>query len=79
MYELPGSASGEAEGPPTLVDLLDDDDLECMWEEMAAMQVRETEAGAGTVGSGTECAARAPGRAQVATCAPYGAVEKGAL
>lgn len=37
MYDLP---SGEADVSGTLVDLIDDEDLEMMWEELDVMQVR---------------------------------------
>lgn len=36
MYDLP---SGEADVSGTLVDLIDDEDLEMMWEEMDVMLV----------------------------------------
>jgi hypothetical protein len=37
MYDLP---SGDADGSGTLVDLIDDEDLEMMWEEQDVMLVR---------------------------------------
>jgi hypothetical protein len=37
MYDLP---SGEADVSGTLVDLIDDEDLEMMWEELDVMHVR---------------------------------------
>jgi hypothetical protein len=39
MYDLP---SGDADGSGTLVDLIDDEDLEMMWEEQDVMLVRQT-------------------------------------
>lgn len=39
MYDLP---SGEADASGTLVDLIDDEDLEMMWEELDVMHVSET-------------------------------------
>lgn len=39
MYDLPNSSGTDTESG-TLVDLLDDEDLDNMWEEMEAIQVR---------------------------------------
>jgi hypothetical protein len=53
MYDLP---SGEADVSGTLVDLIDDEDLEMMWEELDVMHVSRgghvAGAGGGTRGAG---------------------------
>lgn len=48
MYDLP---SGEADVSGTLIDLIDDEDLEMMWEEMDFMLVSRAESSRGLLSS----------------------------